>query len=127
MSATQTIKPRNGEITFRGVFPKTYNELTEMIHNYDNSISDIKRRINVLAVGRPVDMFPGDNVLDNIQDYVDDLMCQVKSDFSMLLSLNMVKSFIDEYVSLEHMSKQEAYDKVVVDMYADLRNEITKK
>lgn len=126
MSATQIIKPRNGELTFRGRFPSSYNELKEMIEDYNSYMEEIRKKVNMLAISHPTDLFSNNNLIDNIQNYVDELFDEIRINTVMLYSLNTIKSLIDEYVTLDNMNEKDAFDKVVVDMYKDLRNQIEK-
>lgn len=125
MSIHQIIKPHNGEICFRGISIRSWNDLLAQIKDKEDYLIEIKEQLKMIAIAQPRDLVgKDDDIVFAIKHRIDDVMEDYEDNCKTLYYLYAIQGLIEDYKYKADMNLEDAWKAAVVDMYADLRNKI---
>lgn len=125
MSIHQIIKPHNGEVCFRGILIRSWNDLLTQIKDKEDYLIEIKEQLKMIAIAQPRDLVgKDDDIVFAIKHRIDDVMEDYEDNCKTLYYLYAIQGLIEDYKYKADMSLEDAWKAAVVDMYADLRNKI---
>lgn len=125
MSRCQIIKAHNGEVCFRGISISSWNDLQAQIKDKEDYLIEIKEQLKMMAIAQPRDIVgKDDDIVFAIKHRIDDVMEDYEDNCRTLYYLYAIQGLIEDYKYKADMSLEDAWNAAVVDMYADLRNEI---
>ena len=122
---TEFLTPKDGQITLYDVSFVSLNDIESQIHDYELERQKLIGNLKMFIASNPSDMFEkpiDESINDKVIDLIDDYDNTVKKIFTLVFAKRIIERY--KYSTTEPMTDAEAFERAVIDKYADIREEM---